>query len=299
MVGLADGFPSDRQSARSVDPGSGAGHPASDVVTLGEISLRVWRPGPAAGDESTAPVLLAFHGWTDGASDYCGLAARLDGRCWLVAPNAPGHGGRSWNGRPSFRLEEWRDEGVAVLDALDGLIGAHGPVTLLGHSLGALAAARAAAERPGAAVRVILEEPPRRPLRLQHQRRRQRAWMQRLQATDHAGRVALVAGLSAWDAGDYDTWAHGKKEFDLAGLDAPVVWGEPLLHTVRRVREPVVLLLGNQRATNVSARWARTFLRDAPAGSRVVRLDAGHNPRRDNPARFVDELWRAVSSDGA
>ncbi len=102
----------------------------------------------AWGDEG-APRLVCLHGVTSHGRHFAPLAASLDGRFRVLAPDLLGHGDSSWE-------PPW-DVGTHV-DALLETFGA-GPATWLGHSFGARLAFELAAREPGLVDRLVLVDP--------------------------------------------------------------------------------------------------------------------------------------------
>ena len=294
----------------------------------GPVSIRVWprRPLTAPG-----PVLLACHGWTDSGEVFGPLATALDRRWTVVAPDAPGHGGTPLRPGP-YVVADHVTSALAVLDALPEVAGSRparsapaardgapevagsrrarsapavrdGPpevagsrrargAVLLGHSMGALTAARLAAARPGLVRALVLEDPARTTLRRPRSAARMRTWLLGLRAGDHLSRVSWAAANHPdWPADELDPWAHSKVEVDLAQLDGPVDWGEPLPALLTDVRVPVLIVHGDvRRGGIVSATAAGRCAAACPAGAAVFALPVGHCPRREARRAFVAAL---------
>ncbi|MFH8571937.1 alpha/beta fold hydrolase [Streptomyces sp. NPDC017993] len=121
----------------------------SDVqkVQVGEVQLayRVW------GEEEAPPAVL-LHSLGEDGEDWRGVVARLTATHRVYALDQRGHGHSDWPGEYGF--ERWRDDVIGFLGAL-GLE----RVTLIGHSLGAVAALLAAEASPERVERLIIEEP--------------------------------------------------------------------------------------------------------------------------------------------
>jgi pimeloyl-ACP methyl ester carboxylesterase len=94
--------------------------------------------GPADGAEQ----VMAVHGITANSHAWLGVAQALEGRAVLLAPDLRGRG-RSSELPPPYGMEAYAQDMLAVLDRL-GLE----RVVLVGHSLGAYAVARFAADHP-------------------------------------------------------------------------------------------------------------------------------------------------------
>ncbi|MFF3743072.1 alpha/beta fold hydrolase [Streptomyces kronopolitis] len=120
----------------------------SDVrkVQVGEVQLayRVW------GEEGAPPAVL-LHSLGEDGEDWRGVVGRLAGTHRVFALDQRGHGHSDWPG--DYGFARWRDDALGFLRAL-GLE----RVLLIGHSLGAVAALLAAAERPDLVERLVLEE---------------------------------------------------------------------------------------------------------------------------------------------
>jgi pimeloyl-ACP methyl ester carboxylesterase len=114
-----------------------------DVPVAGG-SLATFRLG------SGAEPVLAVHGITATSRAWLGVARALDGRATLLAVDLRGRGASSGL-PPPYGMEAYSRDLLAVLDAY-GLERA----VLVGHSLGAYAVARVAADHPGRVRAVVL-----------------------------------------------------------------------------------------------------------------------------------------------
>ncbi len=262
------------------------------------MQVRSW-PAPAEGPAPVQPrpTLLAFHGWTDSADVFGPLAAVLDGRWPVVAPDAPGHGGTPLRDGP-FVIADHLTSAAAVLDALPRLAGAgHRSVVALGHSMGALTAARLAAARPDRVRGLILEDPARTTLRRSGSSAGMRSWLGGLRAGDHASRIAWVrANHPDWPEAELEPWVRSKEHVDLAHLERPADWGEPLPALLSEVHCPVLIIRGEpSRGGIVSRTAAHRCAAACPGGAQVLALDAGHSPRRERPAEFYPALEQVLA----
>jgi pimeloyl-ACP methyl ester carboxylesterase len=115
-----------------------------DVPVAGG-TLRVCR-WPGAG-----PVVLAAHGITANALSWAEVAAALDGRVTLVAPDLRGRAGSAHLTGP-YGMAAHACDLVAVLDHL----GETGPVPLVGHSMGGWVAAATGVRYPDRVSSVLL-----------------------------------------------------------------------------------------------------------------------------------------------
>lgn len=122
--------------------------PGVSSVQAGGIRLahRTW------GDPSAPPVVLA-HGRGGSSLDWTGIAEQLAARHRVYALDFRGHGLSDWPGRYSF--EFFRDDLHAFLEARN-LSGA----TVIGHSMGGVAALLLAQRYPALIGALVIEDAP-------------------------------------------------------------------------------------------------------------------------------------------
>ncbi|MGW6462141.1 alpha/beta fold hydrolase [Streptomyces sp. NPDC055078] len=126
-----------------------------DVTGAGGVRLAAWEyadppkggdpggdPGGSAGHERVPGVLL-LHGLMGRASHWAPTARRLAGRHRAVALDQRGHGRSDKPSEGPFTREAFVADVEAAVEQLD-----LAPVTLIGHSMGALTAWQLAARRP-------------------------------------------------------------------------------------------------------------------------------------------------------
>ena len=130
-----------RTVAAFLDPG------VSSVQTGGiRLAYRTW------GDPSAPPVVLA-HGRGGSSLDWTDIAEQLAARHRVYALDFRGHGLSDWPGRYSF--EFFRDDLHAFLEARN-LSGA----TVVGHSMGGVAALLLAERHPALVGALVVEDAP-------------------------------------------------------------------------------------------------------------------------------------------
>lgn len=112
----------------------------------GPLSLRY----ADCGDTGGRPLLL-LHGYGDSWFSFSGLRDHLPESLRLIIPDLRGHGESGKTGARHGRRDFVADA-LALLDHL----GLDRPVTVIGHSLGAMTALRLAAERPERVARLFL-----------------------------------------------------------------------------------------------------------------------------------------------
>ncbi|HEX7311708.1 MAG TPA: alpha/beta fold hydrolase [Gaiellaceae bacterium] len=98
-------------------------------------------------EAGSGPAVALVHGLGGAASNWTLVAPALARRCRVLVPELPGHGGSSPLPAPMETLDPFADRLVAVLDD---------PAVLVGHSLGAVVALRAAARHPDAVRGLVL-----------------------------------------------------------------------------------------------------------------------------------------------
>ncbi|MFJ6623038.1 alpha/beta fold hydrolase [Kitasatospora sp. NPDC091335] len=114
-------------------------------VPGGDLAVLRW---PA--EDPEAPTIVAVHGITANGLAWYEVADRLAGRATLLAPDLRGRGASRSVAGP-YGLARHADDVAALIGALGS-----GPVTVVGHSMGAWVAALAAVRHPGLVRRVLL-----------------------------------------------------------------------------------------------------------------------------------------------
>ncbi|MBV2154087.1 alpha/beta fold hydrolase [Kitasatospora sp. SUK 42] len=114
-------------------------------VLGGDLSVLRW---PA--DRPEAPTVVAVHGITANGLAWYEVARRLAGRVTLLAPDLRGRGASSSVAGP-YGLARHADDVAALISALGA-----GPVTVVGHSMGAWVTALAAVRHPELVRRALL-----------------------------------------------------------------------------------------------------------------------------------------------
>jgi pimeloyl-ACP methyl ester carboxylesterase len=102
---------------------------------------------------ANGPPIVFLHGVLRGWGDFAPLFPAVLPRWRPVAVDFRGHG-RSARAPGNYLVIDYVEDALAVLTSLDE------PAVLFGHSLGALAAAGAAAHTPGKVRAIVLEDPP-------------------------------------------------------------------------------------------------------------------------------------------
>ena len=96
--------------------------------------------------------LVALHALALSGRLFDPMAAHLGGRRTVLAPDARGHGGSDWDGKP-FTVADLADDVAALVEAL-----ADGPVDVVGLSLGGSTAILLAQRRPDLVAHLVLAD---------------------------------------------------------------------------------------------------------------------------------------------
>lgn len=99
-----------------------------------------------------SPAVVLLHALGEQSTTWDDLTPRLADSFRTHAFDLRGHGLSGWT--DSYSLEQMRDDVLAAIDRL-----ALAPVTLVGHSMGAIVAYLVAMQRPHVVERLVLEEP--------------------------------------------------------------------------------------------------------------------------------------------
>jgi pimeloyl-ACP methyl ester carboxylesterase len=248
-----------------------------------------WWAWGAVGD----PTVLLVHGGAANAQWWGKLAQRVACDHRVIAVDLSGHGDSAW--RPEYWFGQWAREVLAVAD---------GPATLVGHSMGGIVAAVAAAAEP-AAVRhlVLVDTPVERPTMDQtgdadatfaqpKSYPSREAAVARFRVlppqpvSDHEF-LQAVAGSSVRPADGRWVWKFDPRAF--AG-DGPVDRPADLAPILARATHPVTAIVGECSA--VTPADARRVLRRLAT---YVEIPGGHHHLMfDAPAELERALVRAL-----
>ncbi|RKN41688.1 alpha/beta fold hydrolase [Streptomyces hoynatensis] len=125
-----------------------------DVTGSGGVRLVAWEFAESPGKRRAAagrPGVLLLHGLMGRAAHWAEVASRLAGRYRMVGLDQRGHGDSAKPAEGPFGPETFVADAEAAVEQL-GL----GPVTLIGHAMGALTAWQLAAIRPDLVRAVVI-----------------------------------------------------------------------------------------------------------------------------------------------
>ncbi|MEM8905461.1 MAG: alpha/beta hydrolase [Actinomycetota bacterium] len=249
-------------------------------IDAGDVTLHVER----IGERGRRTVVFA-HGFTDHGRCWARVVDALGDRFDAVLVDARNHG-RS--GTAVGGAAAQAQDLATVITSL----GLANPV-LVGHSMGANAAAVLVADRPGLVSRLVVEDPPWRSALPTSDAAAQRiaqltAFLEHVIGLDDAGLVELGRRQHGdWDEADLAAWRAAKRlvRVEAAGGLELDDWRE----TVSRLSCPTLLVRGDpERGGVVTPRLA---IEAASLNDRLVSrpvVDAGHNIRRENLQGFLD-----------
>lgn len=234
-----------------------------------DLAVRV---ASAADRAAGLPPVLLVHGMGGDHTTWRRLEGTLTsaGR-EVIAVDLRGHGRSGRADR--YRLNDFRDDLAAVLDALDVPA-----VDAVGHSLGAHSVLRLAMAQPERVRRAVVEEPPPMPR----------------DAADLAEAITptstlreRVRGLGVLLADPRPFLRFDRSMPEVVGLQfeqADPAWWEGL----RAVAAPTLVISGGDRSF-LPPRHLRSLAQALPDGE-FVTIEAGHSVHREAPAAFVESV---------
>jgi pimeloyl-ACP methyl ester carboxylesterase len=236
------------------------------------------------------PVLLA-HGFSDDGPCWTPIAKALAPDYDLIMVDARGHG-RSESPREPFSTSvDMAADLAAVARALD----LHRPA-VLGHSMGAVTTLALAAANPELPSAILLEDPPpwwaaeqaaqADPNWHEQQRRR----LEGLKALTHEQLIATQRGAAPrWAEAELPYWADAKLRFNLdlrlMKSGPPPSWPAAL----GKITCPALLITADPaQGALVNPAQAAELVALVPQLQVRHIADAGHNIRREQPARYIE-----------
>jgi pimeloyl-ACP methyl ester carboxylesterase len=243
------------------------------------------------------PAMLLAHGFSDNASCWASTIRVLARDFDVIAYDARGHG-ETEAAKSGYSGEDQADDLLGLVDAL----GLERPV-LMGHSMGGDTVGWAAVKAPDRVRAAILEDSgipsPKAtgfgPEQRQKLREGLASWVRSLQSKTVEELVAQVAANDPrWPEEDRLPWARSKLQLSANAIDGfATAERRDLCERYPEIRCPVLLLKAD--ADDEERARHREVVSRIPRGE-IVHVDAaGHNVRRDEPARAMYQLGRFLA----
>lgn len=283
-----------------------------EKVSVRGLAYAVRRWGP-----QDAPQLFLLHGWMDSSPTFQFVVDALQRDWQIIAPDWRGFGGSTWFGHPY-----WFPDYHADLEVLLDHYAPHGPVRLVGHSMGAAVAGVYAGLRPERVARLVMLDflglkPPAEadsPLLLRKWLDGQRVPPQLRGYPDHAAFARRLRAVNArLTPARADFLAHHVSRVVADGsvvmacdpwhkVSSPFVYRiEDVMACWRQVRAPTLMLFAEhgyvqERFGDEQDELQRRL--DCFADARVATIaDCGHNLQHDQPERVAAAIEEFLHED--
>lgn len=258
------------------------------TLTANGLSIHYARTG---GDK---PPLVLAHGFSDSGACWASLVGVLAADYDVVCYDARGHG-ESEVPSGGYSGEEQADDLLGLIDALE----LDRPI-LMGHSMGGDTVAWAAVKQPGRLRAAVLEDSgiPWGAMGAEQRegmRKGMLSWIRGLKTQSLDELIQLVASNDpGWPSEDRRPWAESKLQLSEAAIEgfASAERRDVTAH-YPDVDLPILLLKADA-ASDERARHS-DIVKRLPRGTIVHVEGAGHNVRRDQPARTCYHLGRFLS----
>ncbi|WP_410790655.1 alpha/beta fold hydrolase [Kribbella sp. C-35] len=238
-------------------------------------------------DEAAAEVAF-LHGFSDSAQCWEPLLGEMSGTRAL-AIDARGHGESGLPDEP-IRYAAHGDDAALVLSSQPH----DGGIVVVGHSMGAMAAAYLAASRPDLVRAVVLEDPPPgTPGDHEDEEWSEPTWLADVRALDLPSRIAQGRSSDPdWAEDELEPWAVSKAQVNPELFKRPYQDPAPLTELLTEITCPVLLIHGDtERGALISTEYADRCAQAAAGEFRAVHIaGTGHSVRRDNRPQYLAEL---------
>ncbi len=264
----------------------------SGIADIGGARLRYHRTG------GNGPPIVMAHGLTDSGLCWTRIARDLEGEYDLVLYDARGHGQST-----AASVDDPLRVGATDLIALSRWLGLDRP-SLIGHSMGAVTVALAAALEPSAFRAVVLIDSPLRvdegdgsmadtaaPVGNQWWDQ----WKQTVTEQRLLGHESLLAACRKqhprWAAIEQECWTHAHREVDEGVFDVRYPMHGPWQREASGIECPVLLITGEPALGALADPGAAEELMRRVRVGRLVKIGgAGHSVHRDRYDDFMREL---------
>ena len=240
---------------------------------------------------SKPPVVLA-HGGSDDGLCWTPIAQALEADNDLIMPDARGHGQSDAPETP-YGIADLAGDLAGLIQAL----GLHKP-TIAGHSMGGATALALASLYPDVPGAILLEDagPIRIPTTRSPEDEQRWARMRTdMEALKSKTREQLIEAVRLehpdWPEAELGPWADSKLRYRSSGSslfspNAPQIDWSAVLGMITC---PVLLIAADlERGGMITEERAQEFQAQVPQARVVHVAGAGHNIRREQPARFLE-----------
>lgn len=265
----------------------------SGDLRVNGVRLRYHRSGGGL------PPVVLVHGLTDHGWYWAALARALAPAYDVVLYDARGHG-ESDPSPSGYAVTQLAEDLVGVADAL----GLEHPAAI-GHSMGGVTVAVAAATHPGRFRRIVLEDPvwsdpaasgawdPAAVIE---------SWRAQMLQRKQTPRAELIAAQRetqpGWTDEDYELWADSKMAVIPEALEVMPTFARDWLEDARRIDCPLLVITGELERGALVGPASEAALRQVRPDARVVRFTGtGHQPRRERFTSYRDEVLAFLSGD--
>ncbi len=260
---------------------------AGSVQTNG-ISMHYYR-STTDGRGNKPPLVLA-HGLTDNGLCWKPIARVLAETYDCIMPDARGHG---FSSAPDsgYTNKEHAADYAGLIEAL----GLERPA-ILGHSMGGGTTTQLAADFPKLVRGALLEDPPWRPQPKAgdalETSSRSDYWQNYVLEINALTIGALIekgrAERAEWPEAEYDGWSAAKQQVDLKATDYARVSSVPWWEKVSQIECPTLLMIADTEKGAIVDRATADAVAALNGRVQVVHIPgAGHNIRREQPARYL------------
>ena len=262
----------------------------SDTIQSNGLKIHYTRTG---GDK--APFVLA-HGFSDDGLCWTPIAQKLEKNYDVIMTDARGHG-RSEGPEEVYNTALMADDLAGVIQGL----GLTKPI-VMGHSMGGATTLMLASKYPDLPSAIIIEDagmfnPPKPdPNNPNPGLHRMGGWIIEMKRKTREEMIAACRVNSpTWPEAELAPWADSKLRFSLHALSRNFVtidW-ESLLPNIKC---PALLITADvDKGAIVTAEGAAT-MQKLISGLKVVNISgAGHNIRREQPAKFMETVLAFVN----
>jgi pimeloyl-ACP methyl ester carboxylesterase len=265
------------------------------TLSVGGLGLHYARTG------GNKPPILLVHGMTDIGRYWSRVARALADTYDVVMYDSRGHG-RSEAHPSAYTPADYAEELANIIQALD-----LGRVPVIGHSMGAMNTATAAATTPELISCIVLEDPPWRAAGIPGDAAQALAyadtWRAGTLAQQQLSRDVLIAACHAehpsWHEEDCGYWADSKLQVREQIFQGFLPMMAPWQTMAARITCPALLVTGDPNlGAIVTPEAADEFRSIVPRGQVAYISGAGHAIHREQLDAFVQVVRRFLEEVG-